>query len=344
MADTYTVTVTDAGCVSTGSITITGPAAFTASIGYTNPSCPGAPCNGSASANLSGAQGTVAYVWTSNGSTVGGNSANVSNLCGGPLTLTATDANGCIATANATISAVTCGPVINNCGNLNNISRTTGSLSVGAISGALYYQFQFNTPCGYNRNNTTSAGSTVITLNWATLPLEDCQIYGVRARAFMDLPAPTPDDYGPWGDWCTMTMNGCATPMQLKPAHVWSPNLTPTTGFVEVNKRVDAYRYQFEFWSVDANDAPMSLVKTVSPVAQGQTGYVYQSNRANLNLAPQLSACTKYKVRVRRSQDCTTNWEGTWGPYVLIKTNGTCPPGMVVQPGNGLAGAMFAQA
>jgi hypothetical protein len=97
---TYTVTVTDAnGCTSTGSITIGAPPALNIGLNASDVSCSGLN-NGSATANASGGVLPYAYLWDNPSAST---TASVSNLGPGVYEVTVTDANGCTATAAATI-------------------------------------------------------------------------------------------------------------------------------------------------------------------------------------------------------------------------------------------------
>ncbi|HQQ93674.1 MAG TPA: gliding motility-associated C-terminal domain-containing protein [Bacteroidia bacterium] len=98
----YSATVIDAnGCSTVTAFTVTAPAAFSASLTPVNPLCNNS-CNGSITSTLSGAQGTVSYLWSPGGSTV----ANPGSLCASPTpvyTLVATDQNACQASMTATL-------------------------------------------------------------------------------------------------------------------------------------------------------------------------------------------------------------------------------------------------
>ncbi|MGZ4116285.1 MAG: PKD domain-containing protein [Bacteroidia bacterium] len=97
---TYTLTVTDSrGCVVTNTVTITQPAALTATTSHTNETCSYSD-NGTATANPTGGTPAYTYLWQP-GSLTG---ATVNSLASGTYTLTVTDANGCSATAFAAIT------------------------------------------------------------------------------------------------------------------------------------------------------------------------------------------------------------------------------------------------
>jgi hypothetical protein len=99
-AGNYGVTVTDAaGCTATASFSISAPSAISIA-GTTNAiACTGMN-NGSITVSASGGTGNKTFIW-SNGAT----GSTISNLAAGNYSVTATDGNGCTATASYTISA-----------------------------------------------------------------------------------------------------------------------------------------------------------------------------------------------------------------------------------------------
>ncbi len=101
-AGTFTITATDVnGCNGTASVTITQPAALTATATTTNVLCNGAS-NGSATGAGAGGTPGYTYLW-SNGNT----NAIASNLSAGTFTVTVSDVNGCNATASITLTQPT---------------------------------------------------------------------------------------------------------------------------------------------------------------------------------------------------------------------------------------------
>lgn len=100
-AGSYTCTVTDShSCTVTHTINLVQPAAVTASIIATNPSC-AMLCNGSMTATAAG--GTAPYAWT--WIPASGNGGILTGLCAGNYTLIATDPNGCTGLAVASLTA-----------------------------------------------------------------------------------------------------------------------------------------------------------------------------------------------------------------------------------------------
>ena len=99
-AGTYTVTATDGnGCTATTTATVIQPASsVSVTATGTGPGCFGGS-NGTATGTGSGGTGTITYVWNA------GTGATISGLTAGTYTVTATDANGCTATDDVTITA-----------------------------------------------------------------------------------------------------------------------------------------------------------------------------------------------------------------------------------------------
>ncbi len=126
----YTATATDAnGCTQTQSYSITAPTTIVITGTPVNPSCAGVN-NGSISVSASGGTGNKTFLW-SNG-VIG---SIITNLPNGPISVTATDANGCTQTQSFTIT--TPNPIIitgiatnASCNNIGN-----GNITVTASGG-----------------------------------------------------------------------------------------------------------------------------------------------------------------------------------------------------------------
>jgi len=158
-AGTYTVTATDGGsCAGTTTVTITQPAnAVSVSVTGTTPTTCGSS-TGTATASATGGTGTITYNWMP-GSVSG---ASISNLTAGTYTVTATDANGCTATATG-IVASSGGPTIS-------ISSQTNVLCNG----------------GNNGGATASAtgGTGTITYNWMPGSVSGASISNLAAGTY----------------------------------------------------------------------------------------------------------------------------------------------------------------
>lgn len=100
-AGSYTVTVTNGdGCQATAAVTLTEPAQLFANISGVNNPTGCTTNNGSATALSSGGTGLVSFLWNNSQ-----NTPTAINLGAGTFTVTATDANGCQATAQVTLNA-----------------------------------------------------------------------------------------------------------------------------------------------------------------------------------------------------------------------------------------------
>lgn len=102
-AGTYTVTVTDnnTGCEDDTTVTLTDPPVLSISIiDSLNPTC--GNTDGEAEALATGGTGSLTYSWIS-----GGNAALETGLGGGTYTVTVTDSNGCLDSAEVTLVAPT---------------------------------------------------------------------------------------------------------------------------------------------------------------------------------------------------------------------------------------------
>ncbi|MBK8845743.1 MAG: SprB repeat-containing protein [Bacteroidetes bacterium] len=146
MAGTYTVTVTDAnGCTATCEYTVTEPALLTVSLTPTNVTCLGGS-DGSIAANPAGGTMAYSYMWSD-----GQTTATATGLISGTYTVTVTDANGCTATASATITHTLAIPAMPGAvtGPTLVCRNTTQSYSVAAVPGASTYTW------------TAPAGATV---------------------------------------------------------------------------------------------------------------------------------------------------------------------------------------
>lgn len=157
-AGSYTVQVTDNnGCTSNAAVTITAPAAFTASMTTTPSTCNGSN-NGTAAVVVSGGTGGYTYVWSPSGT-----GSNPTGLAAGNYTVTVTDNRGCTATTTGTVTQPT--PLVLSttsstnatCSNSNN-----GSITVSANGGTPAYTYAWNTGAtGATLNNATGGAYTV---------------------------------------------------------------------------------------------------------------------------------------------------------------------------------------
>jgi len=163
-AGVYNVTVTDAnGCQASASATLTEPSIVYASIpSSVNASCFGA-ANGSATAQGAGGTGAYSFVW-SNGQTT----ATAVGLAAGNYIVSVSDANGCQAVNNISISqpliGVSASAAVSSNYNGQEVS-CNGSCNGSAIAigsgGTLPYTYQWSA----NANNQNTATATGLCAN-----------------------------------------------------------------------------------------------------------------------------------------------------------------------------------
>lgn len=159
-AGTYTCTVTDAnGCTITQSVTITEPAALTVTASTNAATCNAG--NGSATVTPAGGTGTYTYAW----SPVGGNAATASNLPAGSYSCTVTDANGCTATAGATVLNTGAATLsLSATTNVSCFGGNDGSSTVTATGGTAPYTYAWS-PSGGNTATGTNLSAGTFTVD-----------------------------------------------------------------------------------------------------------------------------------------------------------------------------------
>lgn len=142
LVGTYDVTVTDAnGCSATASASVTDPGSPTLTLaGGSDVSCFGLS-DGAAAVTASGGATPYTYLWST-----GATGASVSGLPVGPISVTATDGNGCSATLSGTIggpsAALTASVALNS--NVTCPGASNGSLTVTAAGGTTPYTYAWS--------------------------------------------------------------------------------------------------------------------------------------------------------------------------------------------------------
>lgn len=146
-AGTYSVTVTDAnGCTATEQVTVTGSSNIFVTATGSIVSCFGSS-NGTATATVSGATGTISYLWSN-----GGMTQTINGLPTGTYFVTVTDqSSGCTANTSAFVSQPT--QVTVSATGVNGACNTLGSASAVAAGGTAPYTYKWS-------NNATTASIT----------------------------------------------------------------------------------------------------------------------------------------------------------------------------------------
>ncbi len=172
-AGSYTVTVHDAhNCSATASVSISQPTALTTTASATaNVSCNGGN-NGNAIASPSGGLTPYTYSWSIGGTTVSVNNPTGAILTFGTYIVTVKDANGCTATASATISQPSA-LLYASAGVVNNVlcpGASNGKASSTAVGGVSPYTYSWlnassSVVATLQSPNTLSAGSYTVTIH-----------------------------------------------------------------------------------------------------------------------------------------------------------------------------------
>jgi hypothetical protein len=173
-AGSYTVTATDAnGCTATANVTLINPPAITLTASGTNPTCAGFS-NGSVTSSATGGTGTISYNW----STLGAGQNHNGTVAAGSYTVTATDDNGCIATANVNLvdpPAVTVSATGTNV-SCNGGNNGTASATAGGGTAPLSYNWSPSGGTGANATNLTAGTYTVVVTDFAGCTISDSYI------------------------------------------------------------------------------------------------------------------------------------------------------------------------
>ncbi|MDX2002379.1 MAG: PKD domain-containing protein [Chitinophagales bacterium] len=170
-AGTYVVTATDANnCSATATVTITQPTALVATANAQAASCNGAG-DGAVFATASGGTGTINFSWNTVPPTANDTALN---LATGNYTVVATDANGCTATATASVtqpSNITANPSVNNV-DCNGGSDGGITLNVSGGNGGFTFEWSDNST-SQNLSNVEAGtyGVTVTDANGCTAQL-----------------------------------------------------------------------------------------------------------------------------------------------------------------------------
>ncbi len=162
-AGNYVVTVTDAtGCSANLNVTIGAPAALAIAASVTkNVSCFGGTDGTLTAAVTGGGSGTVTYKWND---PAGQNTAVANNLAAGTYVVTATDGNGCSATATASITQPT-DLALSALGSLAKcFGQASGSASASASGGTTPYTFTWSNAVSGQQNPNILAGNYFVTV------------------------------------------------------------------------------------------------------------------------------------------------------------------------------------
>ncbi|WP_417368168.1 T9SS type A sorting domain-containing protein [Flavobacterium beibuense] len=189
-AGTYDVTVTDAnGCTTTASATVTEPTVLTASAVTTAVSCNGGS-NGMADLTVTGGTAPYTFVWSNAATT-----EDMTGLAAGTYDVTVTDANGCTATASATVTEPTALAVTFTTDNVSCPGGNDGTATVTVTGGIAPYTYIWS-------NTATTASITGVTDGTYTVTVTDANGCVITDSVVV---ATTPDVTAPVADVATLT-------------------------------------------------------------------------------------------------------------------------------------------
>ena len=161
-AATYTVTVTDAeGCTATETATVGEPPVLTVTAAAVDASCSGV-CDGDVTSLGAGGTAPITYSW----SVLGAGQNQLGTVCAGTYTVTATDANGCTATANATVAEPALLTVTASGTNASCNGVCDGTTSTIVVGGTTTYTYAWTGPTAIagSAGSTLCAGAYTVTV------------------------------------------------------------------------------------------------------------------------------------------------------------------------------------
>jgi gliding motility-associated-like protein len=162
-AGTYSVTVTDGnGCTATASTTVSQPlAALSATIsGTTYVSCNGGS-NGAIDLTVTGGTATYTYSWSNSQTT-----QDISGLAAGTYSVTVTDANGCSATASATITEplAALSSTISSTTAVDCFGGSDGAIDLSVTGGTASYTYSWSNSAMTQDLTSLTAGTYSVTV------------------------------------------------------------------------------------------------------------------------------------------------------------------------------------
>ncbi|TXK73429.1 T9SS type A sorting domain-containing protein [Mesonia sp. K4-1] len=158
-AGTYNVTVTDAnGCTTTESVTLTEPTMLSALATATNVSCNGGN-DGTVDLSVTGGTAPYTYAWDNTATT-----EDMIGLTAGTYNVTVTDANGCTATAAATITESTLLVTNGTITDVSCLGSADGSIDVTVTGGTTPYTYAWDNTATTEDLSGLTAGTYTVTI------------------------------------------------------------------------------------------------------------------------------------------------------------------------------------
>jgi hypothetical protein len=328
----YTLTGTDAsGCTTTSTATVTSPPPIVVSVAITNASC---SCDGSVTASVSGGTAPYTYLWLPTNQTT----PTAQGLCAGCYTITVTDANGCVGTQLACITAPA--PLVTTVAQLNNVTcngACNGAATVLASGGSGSYTYLW-APTGCNMQSCTNlcAGTYSVTVT-DSLGCTSMQIFTITeppamvsvttsfgincsgactGTAMVSTSGGTPAYtcvWAPGGQTTTTITNLCAGTYTVTCTDANGCTTTSTTTLTEPSQLTASSSHTDET-SAPANDG--TATATASGGSPGYT-YLWMPGNQTTATATGLDAGT-YTCTITDAAGCTTTVTVTVGTQIGI--------------------------
>ena len=307
-AGTYTVTITDAnGCTAGAGFNITQPAAIVLTETHVNVSCNGGT-NGSINLSVAGGASPYTYGWSNSATT-----QDISGLAAGFYAVTVTDANGCTASLNITITEVS-NLTVNIVSVVNSQCNTnTGTIDITVTGGSGNYTYSWS-PGGAVSQDLTALGPGTYTVTVTDITLGCVQTQAINVS---ETGAPN--------------VSGVVTP---------ATNCVATDGAIDITVSGGSGNYTYS-WAPSGQTtqdrtalAPGTYNVTVTDAVTGCSGIstfvVNAGNTMSLSASITNSSCSSSTGAI----DLTVT--GGTAPYTYLWTNGA-----TTQDISALAGAIY---
>ncbi|MFM7090560.1 MAG: SprB repeat-containing protein, partial [Bacteroidota bacterium] len=326
----YSVTVSDAiPCSASATITITQPAALSASGVETDKSCSDKN-NGSIDVTVSGGKTPYTFLWSNSL----GTAEDVIGLPAGTFTVTVTDANGCTIPLSKTISGPSALFAPANVTPVACFGQSTGTISITATGGNSGYTYLWaDGSTGATRTNLP-AGSYVLTLKDSKNCQKDTTIVVTQPTAALSLSS-TKVDVGCFGastGTVDLTVTGgtsaytylwsnAATTEDLTglAAGTYTVTVTDSKGCTATLNNIVTQPQKLAVTGVitDAvctSNARASNGGITITVTGGTTAYTYSwtgtPTYSSTGMNPTGRPAGTYSVTVTDSKSCTATWSG----------------------------------
>jgi gliding motility-associated-like protein len=227
----YTDTIRDKnGCKALYTATVTQPAVLTLALSKNNASC-GGVCDGKATATLTGGTAPYKYVWSTGSTTTSASLTNtIIALCAGNYTVTVTDKNNCVKTANITVTEPAVLDANATATNVTCFGACNGSATVVVTggSGGNVYLWTPGNPTGSTTNTITN-----LCPNTYTITVHDVNNCTATDIVTVTEPAvlkstPTSTNISCFGA-CNGTATASATGGTTPYTYRWLPIIPPVT-------------------------------------------------------------------------------------------------------------------